>query len=201
VIIDDNLPNAASQDLSKCLKHHEDVLVLMLTGRQALASKAKHFWRRCDDFLLKSFDLFLLELEWRIKALLERQWQGQVPASSLLTVANLVIDPICREVAVSGQKVDLTPLEFDLLYCLANYPGQVWRREELIRQVWSCQHVGNPRIVDIHIGNLRKKLPGNSPAILTVKGIGYKLQTAHPVSSVLNSVSERGALKLKMVNV
>ena len=174
VILDDNLSLNTNQDLYEFLKIDESAMVLILTNPQKLANKTLGFWQGCDDFLLKSFDSFLMELECRINALFFRQGDQKAAKQPLLVVDNLTINLICREVSVNCQSIDLTALEFDILSCLAHDPGRVWRREELIQRVWHSNHLGNPRIVDIHIGNLRKKLTSAASLIQTVKGVGYK---------------------------
>ena len=193
VILDDTLVDAASFKLCKFIKHRSNIPVLILTCKKTLQDKRKDFWRVCDDFLTKSFDIFLLELDLRIRTLLSRHLILNIPTAEIrvLTFNNLVIDPISREVILNNQKVELTTLEFDLLYCLANSLGQVWTREDLIRKVWNYQHVGNQRVVDIHIGNIRKKLTVVYPAyscIKTVKGIGYKFEV--PPTSDLETLTQ-----------
>jgi DNA-binding response OmpR family regulator len=174
IILDDNLPERASEDLRQLFKTRSTALVLMLTTFKSLEDDSKCLWQGCDDFVLKSFDSFLLELECRVKALCSRQEYGTATKSPILVTDNLAINLICREVTVNERKVELTTLEFDLLYYLANSPGRVWKRDELIQKIWHSNHIGNSRIVDIHIGNLRRKLNSAATLIQTVKGVGYK---------------------------
>jgi DNA-binding response OmpR family regulator len=78
---------------------------------------------------------------------------------------------------LAGQMVTLTALEFDLLYCLASKPGRVWRRSELLQEVWDYEYVGADRVVDVHIGQIRRKIEpdGNQNSMIqTVRGVGYK---------------------------
>jgi DNA-binding response OmpR family regulator len=82
-----------------------------------------------------------------------------------------------REVTLSEQPIILTALEFDLLYFLASHPSRVWRRSELIQEVWDYEYVGDQRVVDVHIGQIRKKIEvdANQPSLIqTVRGVGYK---------------------------
>ena len=180
IILDDNLPDRTSRDLYEFVKAQANALVLILTTSKGLEGKNRGFWQGCDDFLLKSFDNFLVELEYRIDALFSRKGQTKNTKNPLLVIDDLTINLICREVTVNSDRIDLTALEFDLLSCLANDPGRVWRREELIQNVWKSNHIGNRRVVDIHIGNLRKKLLSAASLIQTVKNVGYKF-TANSV--------------------
>jgi DNA-binding response OmpR family regulator len=90
-----------------------------------------------------------------------------------------MIDPVRREVTLNTQPVLLTALEFDLLHFLASHPGRVWRRAELIQEVWDYEYVGDQRVVDVHIGQIRKKIEvdASQPALIqTVRGVGYKFE-------------------------
>ncbi|MEL7419479.1 MAG: winged helix-turn-helix domain-containing protein, partial [Cyanobacteria bacterium J06555_3] len=94
------------------------------------------------------------------------------------------IDPVRREVKINEQLILLTALEFDLLHFLATRPGRVWRRDELIQNVWDYDYVGDQRVVDVHIGQIRKKIEIDSAEpsfIQTVRGVGYKFEV-DPVS-------------------
>ena len=100
-------------------------------------------------------------------------------AQQTLTFGQLLIDPVRREVILGSQIVALTALEFDLLYCLASKPGRVWRRSELLHEVWDYEYVGADRVVDVHIGQIRRKIePETTPIsmIQTVRGVGYKFE-------------------------
>jgi DNA-binding response OmpR family regulator len=89
----------------------------------------------------------------------------------------LVIDPVSREVIFDNQNVSLTPLEFDLLYCLAKHPKRAWSREQLLQEVWGHEFLGEMRLVDVHVGQLRKKIepnPNQPTFIKTIRSVGYK---------------------------
>jgi DNA-binding response OmpR family regulator len=80
---------------------------------------------------------------------------------------------------VNNETIPLTALEFELLHFLASHPGRVWRRTELIQQVWDYEYVGDQRVVDVHIGQIRKKIeidPTQSTLIQTIRGVGYKFE-------------------------
>ena len=98
-----------------------------------------------------------------------------------IKVGDLVIDKRRHEVLKGGMRVDLTPLEFQILELLASEPGRAWSRNALLDQVWSTEYEGYQRNIDPHINRLRKKLetdPKNPHYVLTVRGVGYKLNEA-----------------------
>jgi DNA-binding response OmpR family regulator len=90
-------------------------------------------------------------------------------------VGNVTVDPARHEVTIAGQQTRLRPKEFDLLLALAEHRGIVLSREQLLRQVWGYDYFGETRTVDVHIGQLRKRLSGSTVQIETIIGVGYKL--------------------------
>jgi two-component system OmpR family response regulator len=132
-----------------------------------------------DDYLAKPFSV--LELVARVKALLRRvdamAKDSRIDAGTL-QIAGLTIDPLPREAAVEGRRLELTPREFDLLYFFAQHPGKVFSRMDLLNAVWGYQHEGYEHTVNTHINRLRAKIeadPAQPSRILTVWGHGYKL--------------------------
>jgi DNA-binding response OmpR family regulator len=177
VILDLNLPDANGYSLCPEMQSRTGVFVLMLTSRSDEADKIKGFSQGADDYLTKPFSLE--ELGARVSALLKRQRPVTNSDQQCLTFDSLMIDPVRREVMIDSQPILLTALEFDLLHFLARHPGKVWRRAELIQEVWNYDYVGDPRVVDVHIGQIRKKLEEdtNQPALIqTVRGVGYKFE-------------------------
>jgi two-component system, OmpR family, response regulator len=177
VILDVNLPDANGYDLCKEMQSRTGVFVLMLTSRTDEADKIRGFNTGADDYITKPFSLG--ELEVRLGAILKRQRPVTVAEQQCLTFNMLSIDPIRREVTLAGDIVPLTALEFDLLHFLAGHPGRVWRRSELIQKVWDYEYVGDQRVVDVHIGQIRKKIEidTNQPTLIqTVRGVGYKFE-------------------------
>ena len=153
---------------------------LFLTGDDALDSKAAAFEAGGDDYLTKPFSP--RELEYRVEALLKRS-AGAPPATEKerIEVGDLVIDKRRHEVIRQGHRVDLTPLEFQILELLASEPGRAWSRNALLDKVWSTEYEGYQRNIDPHINRLRKKLevdPKDPRYVLTVRGVGYKLNEA-----------------------
>lgn len=177
VILDVNLPDTLGYALCEQMQEFKDVYILMLTSRTDASDKIRGFSQGADDYLTKPFDI--LELEHRVGAILRRQritssaTQGN---SDSLDFANLRIDPVRRCVTVGSEEIHVTALEFDLLYFLAKNANKVWRRSELIQEVWGYDYVGDQRVVDVHIGQIRRKLETltkKQATIKTVRGVGY----------------------------
>ncbi len=184
VILDVNLPDANGYDLCKEMQSRTGVFVLMLTSRTDEADKIRGFNTGADDYITKPFSLG--ELEVRLGAILKRQRPVTVAEQQRLTFDQLSIDPIRREVTLADDIVPLTALEFDLLHFLAGHPGRVWRRSELIQKVWDYEYVGDQRVVDVHIGQIRKKIEidTNQPTLIqTVRGVGYKFEPPESVKT------------------
>ncbi|NES85356.1 MAG: response regulator transcription factor, partial [Moorea sp. SIO2B7] len=160
VILDLNLPDYTGFSLCQQMQESTDVFVLMLTSRSDTSDKKEGFKKGADDYLTKPFDLE--ELEFRVGAILKRQRTVSTSEQKSLVFGELVIDPVRREVKIDGELVVITALEFDLLHFLASRPDRVWRRSELIQQVWDYDYVGDQRVVDVHIGQIRKKIEPDS---------------------------------------
>ncbi|NET54664.1 MAG: response regulator transcription factor [Symploca sp. SIO2E6] len=179
VILDVNLPDAIGYNLCREMQSRTDVFVLFLTSRGDQIDKVRGFEQGGDDYLTKPFDL--QELENRVGAILKRRRVVNPTEPKRLVFDNLVIDPERREVTLHDESVPLTALEFDLLHYLASHPGRVLRRAELIQEVWEYDYVGDQRVVDVHIGQIRKKIEINSsePSLIhTVRGVGYKFESS-----------------------
>lgn len=181
VILDVNLPDANGYNLCQEMQSRTNVFVLMLTSRTDEADKIKGFSQGADDYITKPFSLG--ELGVRVEALLRRIRERTPAEQQCLIFDKLVIDPVRREVTLNNGIVPLTALEFDLLHFLASHPGRVWRRAELIQEVWDYEYVGDQRVVDVHIGQIRKKIEIDTTQpelIQTVRGVGYKFESPPP---------------------
>ncbi|MEG5066149.1 response regulator transcription factor [Microcoleus sp. B3-A4] len=177
VVLDVNLPDTTGYKLCQEMQRRTGVFVLMLTARTDEADKMKGFAEGADDYITKPFSL--VEIGARVAAILKRKRIVTPAEQKTLTFGELLIDPVRREVILGSQIVALTALEFDLLYCLASKPGRVWRRSELLHEVWDYEYVGADRVVDVHIGQIRRKIeldPNQMPMIQTVRGVGYKFE-------------------------
>jgi DNA-binding response OmpR family regulator len=177
IILDLNLPDVNGKVLCEEMQGRTGVFVLVLTSSTDTAEKIKLLGLGADDYLTKPFDL--QELECRVAAILRRLRDRTNPTKPELIFGELAICPDRREVRIGTHFINLTALEFDLLLFLAKRPGKVWRRSELIQEVWDYDYVGDQRVVDVHIGQIRKKIEFDSaqPAMIhTVRGVGYKFE-------------------------
>ena len=177
VVLDVNLPDTTGYKLCQEMQRRTGVFVLMLTSRTDEADKMKGFAEGADDYITKPFSL--VEIGARVAAILKRKRIVTPTQQQSLTFGELLIDPVRREVLLGSQIVPLTALEFDLLYCLASKPGRVWRRAELLHEVWDYEYVGSDRVVDAHIGQIRRKIEPDTTQISmiqTVRGVGYKFE-------------------------
>ncbi|HIK29706.1 MAG: response regulator transcription factor [Oscillatoriaceae bacterium SKW80] len=177
VILDVNLPDTTGYQLCQEMQKRTGVFVLMLTSRTDEADKIRGFAQGADDYITKPFSL--VELGARVAAILKRQRSVNSAEQQVLKFGNLLIDPVRREVTLNNEIVPLTALEFDLLYFLASHPNRVWRRSELLQEVWDYDYVGDQRVVDVHIGQIRRKIEADAsnPSIIqTVRGVGYKFE-------------------------
>jgi DNA-binding response OmpR family regulator len=185
VILDVNLPDVTGYSLCQEMQSRTNVFILMLTSRTDESDKVRAFSQGADDYITKPFSL--VELGARIGAILKRQRTVITAEQQCLVFSNLIIDPVRREVKLNEDLVPLTALEFDLLHFLASNPGRVWRRSDLIQQVWDYEYVGDQRVVDVHIGQIRKKIEIDisQPALIqTVRGVGYKFESPQSVEEV-----------------
>ena len=177
VVLDVNLPDTTGYKLCQEMQRRTGVFVLMLTSRTDEADKMKGFAEGADDYITKPFSL--VEIGARVAAILKRKRIVTTAEQQTLTFGKLLIDPVRREVILASQIVALTALEFDLLYCFASKPGRVWRRSELLHEVWDYEYVGADRVVDVHIGQIRRKIEPDTTQISmiqTVRGVGYKFE-------------------------
>lgn len=177
VILDINLPDTLGYNLCAEMQGNNDVFVLMLTSRSDVEDKKKGFSTGADDYLTKPFDLE--ELEFRIQAILRRRRIIKTIGGEPLDLGDLWINPQTREVKLKDELITLTSLEFDLLYFLASHPNQVWSREDLVSNVWQNNPMGDNRVVDVHIGQIRRKIEPKSTSytyVATVRGVGYKFE-------------------------
>jgi two-component system, OmpR family, alkaline phosphatase synthesis response regulator PhoP len=177
-ILDVAMPEMSGIELLKKMRDRGiDTPTLFLTAHDLLDDKVAGFEAGADDYLAKPFSP--RELEYRIEALLRRRAGGkQNDNEDRLEIGDLVVDRRRHEVSRAGARIDLTPLEFQILDLLASEPGRAWSRNDLLDRVWSTEYEGYQRNIDPHINRLRKKLendPKDPHYVLTVRGVGYKL--------------------------
>ncbi|MBC7910036.1 MAG: response regulator transcription factor [Pyrinomonadaceae bacterium] len=179
-IFDVSMPGMSGLELLRRLRERGiQTPAMFLTAHDDLMDKVAGFEAGADDYLSKPFSP--RELELRVEALLRRGGKGAGPEpenGERFELGDLVIDKRRHEVWRGDERVDLTPLEFQILELLASEPGRAWSRNALLDRVWSTEYEGYQRNIDPHIARLRKKLetdPKNPHYVLTVRGIGYKL--------------------------
>ncbi len=179
VILDVMLPGLDGIETCRRLHQETAVYVLMLTARVEEVDKLIGLSVGADDYMTKPFSP--RELVARVKAILRRSRPAPIAdppdPSRVLEYGALRINLDTREVHRHGTLIELTSREFDLLYALARRPGYVFSRDELLRQVWGHDFTGIDRVVDVHIGVLRRKLDADAALIQTVRGVGYKFVT------------------------
>ncbi|KTT14515.1 response regulator transcription factor [Pseudacidovorax intermedius] len=145
--------------------------VLMLTARDALGDRVEGLNRGADDYLTKPFAFD--ELLARARALLRR---SDLARPAVLTVGALRLDPVSHAVTRQGQPIELTQKEFALLHILMRHPGEVVSRARIAEQIWKDDLIAIDNLIDVHMGNLRRKLEGLAdPTIVTVRGRGFRL--------------------------
>ena len=172
VLLDLMLPGKDGIDVCKEIRAESGVPIVMLTAKSDTIDVVVGLESGADDYVVKPFKP--KELVARIRARVRR---FDDPAPEALTIGDLTIDVAGHVVARDGQPIALTPLEFDLLVCLARKPWQVFTREVLLEQVWGYRHAADTRLVNVHVQRLRAKIeqdPEKPEVVLTVRGVGYK---------------------------
>lgn len=177
VILDLMLPGLDGLEVCRILRRERDVPVIMLTARDAEIDRVVGLELGADDYVVKPFSV--RELMARIKNVLRRaapQPTGAAPA--VIRAGLLSVDAARREVRWGQNLIEVTALEFELLWTLASHAGQVLSREQLLQQVWGYDYYGDLRVVDAAVKRLRARLRQAAPGtelIITQRGVGYKL--------------------------
>lgn len=180
IVLDLGLPGLDGLEVCQRIRAFSDCYILMLTARSSEDDKITGLTTGADDYITKPFGI--RELVTRVRAVLRRpRPSAGTPPTAPLIVGELVIDSSAHTVQVTGTAVAVTRTEFELLLALALRPGQVLTRHDLVTEVWDTTWVGDERIVDVHIGNLRRKLGTDARGqgfIDTVRGVGYRMGRA-----------------------
>ncbi|MFO7680036.1 MAG: response regulator transcription factor [Chloroflexota bacterium] len=174
VILDLNLPGMDGTEVAARLRQESDVYILMLTARSEESDRVAGLRIGADDYLTKPFSP--RELVARVEAILRRSRNiGQTPRHQL-QFEHLRLDADAHEVYAGEELVNLTHTEFNLLLELARHAGRVLTRDQLIDRVWGVDFYGNDRVVDVYVGQVRRKLEEATGLVLiqTVRGAGYK---------------------------
>ncbi len=177
VLIDIMLPGIDGFDVCRSIRRVSDVPIVMVTARADTHDVVAGLEAGADDYLTKPFAP--KELSARIRALLRRV-RTTDPGARHLVFDDLEIIPDEGVVRLADEEVHLTKTEFRLLVELGSNPGRVFSREVLLERVWGYGYFGDGRLVDVHIRRLRTKIepdPANPRYVVTVRGLGYKLQS------------------------
>ena len=176
MLIDIMLPGIDGFEVCRSIRRSSDVPIVMVTARADTHDVVAGLEAGADDYLTKPFAP--KELSARIRALLRRARTSEV-SSPHLRFGDLEIVPEEGVVRRNGRDVHLTKTEFRLLVELAQSPGRVFSREVLLERIWGYGYFGDGRLVDVHVRRLRTKVeadPANPRHVVTVRGLGYKLQ-------------------------
>jgi two-component system response regulator MtrA len=172
VLLDLMLPGKDGIDVCREIRTESTVPIVMLTAKNDTVDVVLGLESGADDYIVKPFKP--KELIARIRARL-RKHESSSPEQ--LAVGDLEIDVSGHSVRRGTEELALTPLEFDILVCLARRPWQVFTREVLLEQVWGYRHAADTRLVNVHMQRLRSKIerdPENPTIVVTVRGVGYK---------------------------
>ncbi len=205
IILDLMLPGMDGLEICRILRGESPVYILMLTARTDEIDRVVGLTMGADDYVTKPFSP--RELVARVKAALRRQQldssrranTGTGPLSAAISIPSphlefgtLLIEPEARKVRVNHQLLELTRTEFDLLLIMAERPNWVFSREKLLEIIWGYDFFGDERVVDVHIGQLRKKLEtaGAGQPVKTVWGVGYRFELSPTIPDRDNSAQK-----------
>lgn len=180
IILDIMLPGMDGLEVCRRLRAQEVITpILMLTAKSEEIDKVLGLETGADDYLTKPFSI--REFVARVKAILRRQVilekAATQPAGNILRIENLVIEQDKRKITLNGNRIDLTPKEYDLLVLLATHPGRSYNREDLLNLIWGYEFTGYEHTVNSHINRLRSKIESDFSKphyILTTWGVGYR---------------------------
>ena len=176
-ILDIMLPGEDGLSILKRLRAQENtknVPIIMLTAKSSELDKVKGLDLGADDYIAKPFGI--LEFVSRVRALLRRSGNMKSEEPEKITLGEIVLDSGTREVSVSGNSVELTYKEYELLKLLISHPGLVYSRQQILEKIWGIDFKMDTRTVDMHIKTLRQKLGEQGAIIQTVRNVGYKAQ-------------------------
>ena len=176
VILDLMLPGLSGTEICRRLRAESAVPIIMLTARDSEADRVLGLETGADDYITKPFSE--VELLSRVRAILRRRELDRPRASTMQRLGGLSLDLVAHEVRVDDEPVALSPSEYKLLALLAQEPGRVFSRREIMQHLWQSTYVGDERACDAHVSTLRRKIerdPSHPERIVTVPGFGYKL--------------------------
>ncbi len=179
VLLDVMMPGLDGLEVAREMRKVRDTPVLMLTAKDAVTDKVAGLDAGADDYIVKPFEFE--ELLARVRAHLRRKMPGE---TQLLQFSDLTLNTSTHEVRRSGQLIELTSKEFELLMLFLQHPRQVLNREFIYDKVWGYDFGGESNIIEVYVRYLRSKLEANNRTklIQTVRGVGYVLRDPEPIS-------------------
>jgi two-component system alkaline phosphatase synthesis response regulator PhoP len=188
VILDLMLPGMDGLEVAKRVRNSSTVPLIMLTAKGEEIDRVLGLELGADDYITKPFSV--RELLARIKAVLRRMEQvekaEQIEQEQEIKAGDITLFPEKHEVFIKGKPKELTPKEFELLFCFLKHEGKVLSRDFLLEQVWDYPFAEDSRTVDVHIRYLRQKIeedPSNPTYLKTVRGVGYKFKSSSAAQS------------------
>jgi DNA-binding response OmpR family regulator len=177
LILDLRLPGLSGIEVCRRIRASSEVPIVILSARDAEVDRVLGLESGADDYVTKPFSL--IELVSRVRAIFRRRELDRVGGFAVRAVGGLRVDLSRHHVTADGRAVDLTPTEFKLLAFLAQEPGRVFSRREVMQHLWNSSYVGDERACDVHVSNLRKKIEPDAEEprrLVTVRGVGYRLE-------------------------
>ncbi len=174
IIMDIMMPKLDGFTACKEIKKIKDIPIIMLSARGEEYDKLFGFELGIDDYMVKPFSP--KELMARVNAILARKQPAQSQSANELVFDGLVINIPARTVTVDGEKINLTPKEYDLLFYLVENKNIALSRDKLLSDIWGYDFFGDDRTIDTHIKNLRNSLGKYRDYIVTLRGVGYKFE-------------------------
>lgn len=176
ILLDVMLPGLSGFDVCQAIREFSDVPIIMLTAKGEDMDKILGLEYGADDYITKPFNI--LEVKARIKAIIRRNQKKDKgdPKPKTLVEGEMTIDLDSRRVTIAGREINLTAKEFNILTLLLFHPNKVYSRDDLLKEVWGSDALGDGRTVDVHVRRLREKIetdPGAPKYIQTKWGVGY----------------------------
>lgn len=174
IIMDVMMPRLDGFSACKEIRKNKPIPIIMLSARSEEYDKLFGFELGIDDYMVKPFSP--KELMARVNAVLARNSIASNEAKDALVLGGLIIDMKARVVSVDGERIDLTPKEYELLFYMATNKNIALSRDKLLADVWGYDFFGDDRTIDTHIKNLRNNLGKYRDCIVTLRGVGYKFE-------------------------
>ncbi len=176
IIMDVMMPELDGFSASHIIRQRSDTPILILSARGEEYDKINGFKVGADDYVVKPFSA--KELMLRVEAIMKRSKAQNKEIKDVFVYRSLTIDFTARIVSIDGQRVDMSPKEYDLLFYMCKNKNIALSREKLITEVWGYDFYGDDRTLDTHIKLLRKNLRQYSELIVTLRGVGYRFDTS-----------------------